>query len=188
LPEEEAHVASLLENLNLTTDEGQFAAFSDGEEDTASGPDEWALIGKALSPSALHISTITGAMRPAWGNPFGLKLRSVGKKAENLFIAEFGCAEDKNKALDGSPWMIGKHAVILREYDQTLKPSDVCFSKMEMWVHILNLPFGWMGVRRGARAAGLIGDVVNVDAGPDGKASGPFLRARVAVDVHKPLR
>jgi hypothetical protein len=65
------------------------------------------LIDKVLSPSALHINTIAGAMRPAWGNPFGLKLRSVGDKEENLFIAEFGCAEDKHRVLDGSPWMIG---------------------------------------------------------------------------------
>jgi hypothetical protein len=59
---------------------------------------------------------------------------------------------------------------------------------MEMWVHILNLPFGWMETKRGACAAGLIGNVVKVDTGPDGTASGPFLRARVAVDVQKPLR
>jgi hypothetical protein len=104
--EEEAHVASLLENLNLTADEGEFAALSDDEDGVAGGATEWALIGKALSPSILHINTIAGAMRPAWGNPHGLKLRSVGHKAENLFIAEFGCAADKSKALDGSPWMI----------------------------------------------------------------------------------
>jgi hypothetical protein len=55
-------------------------------------------------------------------------------------------------------------------------------------VHILNLPFGWIDAKRGARAAGLIGEVMKVDVGPDGKASGPFLRARVAVNVKKPLR
>lgn len=146
------------------------------------------MIGKVLSPSALHINTITGAMRPAWGNPYGLKLRSMGKKAENIFIAEFGCTEAMRKALDGSPWMVGKHAGILREYDPTLKSSDGCFSKTEMWVHILILPFNWMDVKRGTRVAALIRDVVKVDDGPDGKVSGPFLRARVAIAIHKPLR
>jgi hypothetical protein len=58
---------------------------------------------------------------------------------------------------------------------------------MEMWVHILNLPLGWMEVKRGTRAASLIGEVIKVDAGPDGKISGPYLRARVKVDVQKPL-
>jgi hypothetical protein len=84
--------------------------------------------------------------------------------------------------------MIGKHVVILREYDATLKPSDVCFSRLELWVNILNLPFGWMEARRGARAVGLIGEVVKVDTDDEGRASGPFLRARVSVEVNKPLR
>jgi len=185
--EEEAHVASLLQKMNLTHDEGAFAAFSDDEEE-ADDVREWALIGKVLSPSTLHITTITNAMRPAWGNPFGLTLRSIGEKGENLFIAEFGCQEDKFKAMNGSPWMVGKHAVILREYDETLKPSDICFSHMEMWVHILNLPLGWMNEKRGTRAAELIGEVVKIDTGADGKISGEFVRARVAIDIEKPLR
>ncbi|RLM70087.1 uncharacterized protein C2845_PM17G09350 [Panicum miliaceum] len=176
--EEEAHVVNLLEKMNLTHDEGDFAAFSDDDKE---GKDvrEWALIGKVLSPLALHITTITNAMRPAWGNPYGFTLRSVGEKVENLFIAGFGCQEDKLKALNGSPWMVGKHVVILQEYDETLKPSDICFSRMEMWVHILNLPLGRMNVKRGTRAAELIGEVIRVDAGEDGKISGEFVRARV---------
>jgi hypothetical protein len=56
---------------------------------------EFATNGKVLAPSPLHISTIMADMRPVWGNPFGLHLRSVGEKADNLFIAEFRCAADK---------------------------------------------------------------------------------------------
>jgi len=59
-------------------------------------------------------------------------------------------AVDK-KALEGSPWMVGKHAVVLQECDEALKPSDVSFAKMELWVRILNLPFGWMNERRSSR-------------------------------------
>ncbi|CAN6208045.1 unnamed protein product [Urochloa humidicola] len=180
---EEAHVATLLEKLNLTQVEGEVAALSDDEDEDVSDV-EWAVIGKVLSPTTIHITTMEAAMRPAWGNPYGLRLRTVGEKTENLFIAEFGCPEDKMRALNGSPWIVGKHAVILREYDATLKPSDVSFARMELWVHILDLPFGWMNVKRATRAAELIGEV---DAGPDGKISGAFARVRVAIEVDKPL-
>jgi hypothetical protein len=37
-----------------------------------------------------------------------------------------------------------------------MKPSNVSFSSVAMWVHILDLPFGWMNSKRGARAASLI--------------------------------
>jgi hypothetical protein len=182
-------VADLLQRLNLTAEEGGIAEFSDDEDDgEPAATTEWALIGKALSPAALHVSTIIGAMRPAWGNPYGLKIRSIGEKGDNLFVAHFGCKHDMEKALAGSPWVVGKHAVIMKEYDEKVRPSDIRFDRMDIWVRILDLPLGWMNVHRGARAMGLLGDVVKMDVDGDGKASGPFLRARVAIEVAKPIR
>jgi hypothetical protein len=72
-------VADLLKNLNLTTEEGEVAVLSDDEEGE-SPKVEWALLGKVLSPTTVHPSAIQGAMRPAWGNPAGLKIRMIGKK------------------------------------------------------------------------------------------------------------
>jgi hypothetical protein len=112
----------------------------------------------------------------------------MGGKVDNMFIDEFGSNIDKARALNNSPWMVGKHAVILQEYDEALKPYDVCFVRMEMWVSILNLPFSWMNERRGRRAAGLISEVMKMDVDHDGKTSGLFLRARAAVEIEKPLR
>lgn len=78
--------------------------------------------------------------------------------------------------------------MLLREYEESLKPSDVNFDKMEIWVRILNIPFGWMNSKRGSRAAGLVGKLIKLDIGANGKASGPYLRARVAIEIDKPLR
>jgi hypothetical protein len=48
-------------------------------------------------------------------------------EVDNLFIAEFGSAADKQKVLDGSPWVVGHYAVILHDYNESLKPSKVSF-------------------------------------------------------------
>jgi hypothetical protein len=131
--EDEDHgVEDLLQNLHLTTEEEEMVEFSDddGRDETEEG--EWALIGKVLSPATLHVNTILGALKPAWGNTYGLKLCSVGEKG--LFVAEFYSPVDRDRALEGSPWMDGKHAVILQMYDEHLKPTDICFDRMELWV------------------------------------------------------
>ena len=59
---------------------------------------------------------------------------------------------------------------------------------MEIWVRLLNLSLGWMNLQRGERAMGLIGHVVRMDVDKDGSASGAFLRARIAIEIDKPLR
>ena len=97
-----------------------------------------AIIGKVLSQNVLHIQTILSALRPGWGNPRGLTMSSVG---DNMFIAEFGSKQDKDRILDGSPWSVGNRAVLIQEFDASMRPTDVCFSQMSIWVRINNLPF-----------------------------------------------
>jgi hypothetical protein len=89
-------ITNLLGRLKLTKDEEEFVTFSDDEQIGDDGGSlEFALIGKVLSPLPLHISTTMSAMKLAWGNPFGLRLRSVGEQADNFFIAEFSNDMDK---------------------------------------------------------------------------------------------
>lgn len=99
-------VADLMQKLHLTANEVEVADFSDDESIGDNTVIEWALVGKVLSPTVLHENTIQSAMRPAWGNPVGLKIRSI----DNLFITEFGCKVDMERALAGSPWMVGRYA------------------------------------------------------------------------------
>ncbi|KAK3127025.1 hypothetical protein QOZ80_7AG0567120 [Eleusine coracana subsp. coracana] len=186
-PGRRIEVEELLRNLHLTTEEMEITELSDDEDDDI-GNSEMTVIGKVLSPVTIHASTILGAMKPAWGNPVGLKIRTVGEKGDNVFVVEFGDGQAMERALVGSPWTVGKYAIILQPYNGGLKPSDIRFDKMEMWIRVLNLPLGWMNEKRGAKAMSLIGELVKLDVDKDGKASGAFLRATVSVELSKPLR
>jgi hypothetical protein len=105
-------------------EEGNVATFSDEEEDMDGTFVEWALVGKVLPLSTLHINTIRGAMTRAWGNPYGMKLRWIGERSGNLFVVEFDSKMDMERVLAGTPWVVGKHVVILKEYDEKLRPSE----------------------------------------------------------------
>ena len=50
-------VADLLQNLHLTAEEEELAGFNDDEGDESSVT-EYALVGKVISPMALHVNTI----------------------------------------------------------------------------------------------------------------------------------
>jgi hypothetical protein len=146
---QEASVAGMMKNLNLTAEEEEVLAFSDGEEED-SPPVERALLGKVLSPAAVHATAIHSAMKPA-----GLKIRSIGLKGDNLFVAQFKFKKDMERALNGSPWVVGKHVVLMQEYDECLKPSEIKFDKMDIWVRLLDLPLGWMNKNRGGESNGV---------------------------------
>lgn len=132
-----------------------------------------------------HNSVCYGA---GWGNPPGLKIRSIGERGDNLFVVEFGSKLDMDRVLASTPWIAGRHAVILKDYDEKLKPSDIRFDWMDIWVRILNLPLGWMNEQRGIKVMRLLGEGQKMDVDGDGKASGVFLRARVAIELKKPIK
>lgn len=182
----EASVADLLKNLNLTAEE--VVVFSDKEDDDGVCVVEWAIVSKVLLLATLHATTIHRTMKSAWGNPYGMKIRSIGEKEENLFVVEFGSKQDMEWALGGSPWFVGKHTLILQIYDESIKPSDIRFDRMEIWTWILNLPLGWMNCHRGERVMGLIGEVKKMDVDSDGRASGPFLSSLCGHHVSKAVR
>lgn len=80
----------------------------------------------------------------------------------NLFIAEFESELDKKRILDGSPWyigrqVVGRQVVILQDFNYDLRPGDVSFNEMAIWVNILNLPLGLRNEKWGFELAGRIG-------------------------------
>ncbi|KAM0896989.1 hypothetical protein ACQ4PT_022848 [Festuca glaucescens] len=143
---------------------------------------KWMLAGKVLYRNQFHIQTIASALRPAWRNPRGLDFRSVG---ENTFVAEFESQRDRDRVRDGSPWHVSKNAMILEEFVECMQPSELKFDKLQLWVRVLNLPFNlrtpdWgkaIEKKIDKNSAQVVFDPV-----------GGFLRARVTVDVTKPLR
>lgn len=176
------NMTDLLRRLNLTEEEEAVVDFTDDEEEDEPLRPEWAVVGKVLSPTPIHVNTVRSAMKPAWGNPVGLKIRAIGEKGDNLFMAEFGCRADMDRALAGTPWMVGRYAVLVQDYDEKLSASEIVFDRIEMWVRILNLPLGWMNETRGRHAMSLIGQVVKVDVTrtekPAGRSYVPGWRSR----------
>lgn len=176
-------VAELLGRLKLTAAESDAVAVDDvAVEGLATSL--LAIVGKVLSPSVLHIQTIASSLRPAWGNPKGLQMKSVG---DNIFIAEFSSRQDLDRVLDGSPWNVGKKAVLVQHFDPNLRPAEVVFDKMAIWIRIYDLPLGLMNSKWGWQLAKKVGSVVKVEVDNQDRAWGPYLRAKVEVDLSKPL-
>jgi hypothetical protein len=168
-------VEKMMARLRLVIDDQDDADLVD--------PDR-AFVGKVLAPNVLHIQTISAAMRPAWGNLKGLTINTAGN---NLFTAEFGSMADRDRIMDGSPWRVGKHAVLLKKYDADIEPQRVVFDRLAIWARIIALPPRLMRVERGFEIARPIGVVKKIDSDDRGQCWGGFMRLRVEIAVQEPL-
>jgi hypothetical protein len=78
--------------------------------------------------------------------------------------------------------------VILQNFSYDLRPSDVSFDEMAIWINILNLPFGLRNEKWGFELAGKIGKrVLKIDVDEQKRAVGKELRARVVISLNEPL-
>jgi hypothetical protein len=173
----------MMQQLKLTSKEVTPRVLDDEGDEDLPGP-EWALIGKVLAPSSLHVETIKAVVRPAWGNPKGLIVRPMGP---NLFMAEFGSESDMGKVAKGGPWRLGKHAILLKRFDVTIKPEDMIFDELKVWARIMNLGFELMNTERGTPLAARLGTVERFDVDDKGKAWGSILRARITIKPMEPI-
>jgi hypothetical protein len=105
----------------------------------------------------------------------------------NIFMAEFACEKDKTRVLDGSPWTVGKHGVILNEFDPNLPPAEFRFEEITLWARIMSLPFGLMNDKRGKSLAERVGVVKKMEVDDKGRAWGEFLRVRLTIKITEPL-
>jgi hypothetical protein len=169
--------------LRLTSKESKTFVLDAAAEAMVNCP-EWALVGKVLTPNPLHIETIKAVLRPAWGNPRGMQMRHMGPK---LFLAEFETKADMLKIMNGSPWVVGRNVVLLKEFDPRVAPSDMVFDRLKLWVRIFGLPFALMNSERGGPLAGMIGEVEKVECDERGRAWGEYLRVRINVDITEPF-
>lgn len=128
-------LAEALGKMEIIDEEATPLVLDDLEEGSK---EKWMLTGKFLHRHTLHIQTISNALRPAWGNPKGLSFKPV---EENMFVAEFACQRDRDHVWEGSPWHVGKNVVILSEFDECMRPSELKFDKLQLWARVLNLPF-----------------------------------------------
>lgn len=125
-----AQLEEALEKLGITKEEATPVVIDDTEEGEAK---KWLLAGKVLHRHLLHIQTITNALPPAWGNPRGLKLRSLG---ENTFVEEFEAQRDRDRIWLGSPWHVSKKLVVLAEYEDYMRPDEVKFDFLHLWARV----------------------------------------------------
>jgi hypothetical protein len=142
-------------------------------------------VGKLIADRLVSKETIRTKLIRGWRPQGNLSFKVLG---ENLFLLEFEYECDRIRVLEGRPWIFERSVLFAVEnFDGTTPPSEMVFDRVAFWVRIYGLPLACMGQEIGRQIGAAIGEVEMVDTDEEGAAWGEFLRARIKVDLTKPL-
>lgn len=69
--------------------------------------------------------------------------------APNLFVISFACLEDKNRVMNGRPWLFDSYLFNLKPFNGHIQPSRMDFTTESFWVQMHNLPLDCMNEKFG---------------------------------------
>ncbi|KAM7490550.1 hypothetical protein LguiA_033471 [Lonicera macranthoides] len=141
------------------------------------------LVGKVVIDKQVNKEGLRAALRKAWGRVF-----SLSEVGFNIFSFSFEKSEDVEWVLRRGPWNFDHSLVAFQRIDGSLQPSALRFSHEKFWVRLYNLSFLCRSREIASVIGGKIGQVDDVDVGPNGDGLGKFIRVRVTVDILKPLK
>jgi len=151
--------------------------------DELSVPWKDALVVKLLGKS-LGYNTMKNKLENVWKLTGGFELMNVGN---SYYMVKFDGVEDKNKVINGGPWIIYDHILAVSQWFPTFNASTATIDKTRVWIRIPSLNLVYYDESLLWALASMIGTPVKVDLHTLKVARGRFARMCVEIDLTKPV-
>jgi hypothetical protein len=180
------NLSTLWGNLSLTEDEDLELSFDKVDLNEGETFGQVCVLGKLMADRMVSRETIQLSMLQWWKlEDSSITFKVLGK---NLFLIEFIDPKDKERVLEGRPWVFEGGLFLVEDFDGTKAPSQFTFNKAAFWVRMIDLPLACMSREIGRKIGASVGVVEAVDADARGMGWGEFLRVKILMDLAKPLQ
>ncbi|PWA56181.1 hypothetical protein CTI12_AA420130 [Artemisia annua] len=169
-----------ISNLSINEAEHEVVDFV---EDNTHDDRRLTLVGKVYTDRAVNLQKLQRILMAAWRPRRPVRIQEL---EGGLFLAIFDHLVDMRRVLDDGPWSVERDLVILKPLDEDEQPSKVEMSSIPFWIRLLNLPFSMRSENYVRAIARKLGSVLDVDTRRL-KEGSKYIRARVMIDVSKPL-
>ncbi|KAL5767746.1 hypothetical protein ACOSQ2_014529 [Xanthoceras sorbifolium] len=124
------------------------------------------LVGKIIANREVNKEAFKATIPKIWRTVKEMGVESI---AINTYIFIFKCL------------------IVLQEAEGLGKLSDADFKYFPIWIQLYNVPLAWLNKDAGYFLGSMVKIVKEVDTGESGECADSFIRARVLVNVSKPL-
>jgi len=174
----------LWKNFTLTEDEScAVEAYVQGLHHTVDRG-KTCLVGKLLADRLIGKNAIRSTLIKGWRSARNTSFTNLG---DNMFLIEFEHFLEKDRILEGHPWVFEGNLFSVEEFNGTVAPSSLEFDKVLIWVRMFQLPLSCMSETMGVQLGSSVGQVVEVETEEDGVGWGEYLWVCIRVDLSKPL-
>lgn len=104
-----------------------------------------------------------------------------------MFIVTFATKTNKQRVVNGEPWLFNTYLFALQDMDGTYQLAKTMINTKSFWIQLHNLPFHCKNRHYGNLIGEKIGKVLEIDVDYDDTGWGKYLRIRVEVNLYKPL-
>lgn len=174
-----------MENLSLSGDEGDELIIGDEGDEDQYGFSELCLVGKFLTDQSLEFKFIRSRLASIWKPQRGVSIKEI---RNGRLLIQFFHKIDLKRVLEGGPWSIGSHPLLVHHLQIGEIPDQVPLNSLPFWVHVYNLPIGSFSEAVGKSLGNYIGRFLEYDASNKGAAWKTYMRIRVELDVSQPLK
>lgn len=143
------------------------------------------LVGKVLNNKQVNKTAAKEIIGKAWEVYNNLQISHLGR---NRFLFTFDSEEHTKKVMGRAPWFIMNHLLCLQYWIPEVSPQEIYFDMNPFWIQVHNLPMEFLNITNVATILKNVGTVTEIEESiVDGRILKTFIRAKVQVDVTKPL-
>ncbi|XP_027155881.1 uncharacterized protein LOC113756396 [Coffea eugenioides] len=180
----EDDLAEIIQRFALSMSEMKGAEID--AEDLGNGVQECqkSIIGRIKREKVANFTVVKKFVTAAWGYPKDLRTTELGP---NLFQFLIPREEEREKILNGGPWILDNQILILRSWEKGIEEDENAFRLAPLWVQVWNLPLHWIAKEVGKKRGSAFEEVKEVIIPQGGGKDGKHLKLWVTMDTTQPL-
>lgn len=114
-------------------------------------------------------------------------LTKIVMAGDNIFFIQFRSTLEKARVMAEGPWTFDRALIILKLPSISESINSLAFTDTPIWIQVHNIPFKCLTRKMAFVLGAKIGKVEEVDCDDNDNWTGPFMRIRINIEVHRPL-
>lgn len=173
-------------NLSINEDEGEGLVLEEMPVEEGGVDNTFCLVGSLLTTRRMNFEAMKETLASIWKPVKGVYMEETSYP--NLFIFKFFHVMDMQRVLNDGPWTFNQQVLLLKKLEGDEQMSQIKIKDLYIWIQVYDLPIGFNSDFILKSTGNYVGKFMESDPKNFKGIWRNYLRIKVAIDVHKPLK